>query len=152
MNKAEMSDILNEITVTKAEAVKIYMETAVAKFLSHCQKCYEYIENVGKQLALKIRQKITNSNISVLEDEDGQLASGGPEILEVFSGFYQNLYSQEAYPQEGEVSQYMVIISVGQLQEGDKSELEAPLLDKEIGIAVSTLASGKAAGADQIPL
>ncbi|KAJ1116552.1 hypothetical protein NDU88_004762 [Pleurodeles waltl] len=146
-----MSDTVNEIAVVKAEIMKISMETSAAKFLVHRQEYYEYSEKVSKLLALKIRQKATHSNINILEDEDGQLVSNNLEVLRVLREFYQKLYSQEIYLQEDEVTQYMANISVGQLQEGEKNEVEAPLSDKEIGAAVSTLSSGKAAGPDKIP-
>ncbi|KAJ1092348.1 hypothetical protein NDU88_005459 [Pleurodeles waltl] len=72
-------------------------------------------------------------------------------LFPLFKKKQGKLYSQEIYPQEDEESQYMANISVGQLQDGDKKELEAPLLDKEVGAAVTALSSGKVAGSDQIP-
>ncbi|KAJ1084628.1 hypothetical protein NDU88_004774 [Pleurodeles waltl] len=66
-----------------------------AAYQSHRFEYYEYGESTGKVLARRVRQKAVKQNVLNIIDGNGRKHTELEEILEVFKGYYQDLYRED---------------------------------------------------------
>lgn len=136
------SEIELKVISTKAKINGLFNQSIAERFQTSRQDHYEYGEKTGKHLALRIRQKTATSSITKLKRKDGTVSSDPNEIVNIFQDFYQDLYK----------SRHQTMVDPGTRSLPVIQELEGDILMEEVNEVLLSMASGKAAGPDGLPM
>lgn len=150
--ETEELSLWQKIMVVKAEINSYYSKKGAAAFQVHKNRRYEYGETVGKMLALRTKQRAVRNKITEVKGQDGILHTKIKDIIKVFEKFYQDLYRQDSLDSLPSNETKTVLGRQRRLSEEMKQELAKESTIEEVLSALQSMASGKAAGPDRIPL
>ncbi|KAJ1160519.1 hypothetical protein NDU88_001021 [Pleurodeles waltl] len=94
-NNLPMQDIFDQTPAMKARVTQMYLDRDIIKAQTCRQECNEFSEKVGKLLAYKTRQMVTQDLITSIKDKDGQTVRENLAVLNVFKDYYSALSQQE---------------------------------------------------------
>ncbi len=111
-------------------------------------KYFENGDKAGKLLAYQLQKARTSHLIPAIKSEKGDVLKTPLDINKRFKEYYEFLYSSEVKPSEEDLDRFFGNIKMPVLSNVDREDLERPITQSEIKIAIDNMASGRAPGED----
>lgn len=109
---------------------------------------YEHCDKIGKLLANQLRGFRAKQLIPGIRTDSGCTTSDQKLINEKFQIFYSNLYSSDCTADVTAMETFFSNLNMPSLSQDLRHSLEAPITQKEIIAAITSMQSGKSPGPD----
>lgn len=112
---------------------------------------YEHGEKTGKLLASQLRGARAKQSIGGLRLDDGEITSDPNVINSKFRDFYCNLYTSDSELNRNDMEDFLGGLKIPVISLDYRKRLDEPITQEEIGMAISSMQSGKSPGPDGFP-
>uniref|UniRef100_A0A3P9CYM2 Reverse transcriptase domain-containing protein n=1 Tax=Maylandia zebra TaxID=106582 RepID=A0A3P9CYM2_9CICH len=146
-------DLWNKLIKFKFEMNSILEKKVEYAMFCLNQKYFEQGERTGKMLAHRVKQ-IKSSNLipSIFDpSNNNKLTTSKKEINDIFTKYYQELYTSNGLVEEQRLSDFFSSIKIPSLSEDQRSILEGKITLIEVKQAIGSLRVGKSPGNDGFP-
>ena len=135
-------DTEEQIRLVKNEIFQINKEKTKGAIV-RSKANWAFLGEKGTKYFLKLeKSNYTNKTLHRIKGEDGRLITGSNNILREIKSFYIDLYQSE-----GEIDEkYLGKLDIPKILVDLKKELEAPISQAEVSIALKGMASNKTPG------
>uniref|UniRef100_A0A803KGA6 Reverse transcriptase domain-containing protein n=1 Tax=Xenopus tropicalis TaxID=8364 RepID=A0A803KGA6_XENTR len=127
-------------------------ETSQHKLFFSKINTFVHGERAGKLLAYMIKNQTSPPAITTLKDKNGLAHSDPEKIKGILSAFYKDLYSSKLATSLDNIKCYLATLNLPKLNQDYRAFLEQPISTEEVADAIDSFPSGKASGADGIPI
>lgn len=141
----------SELLILRAEYDNMSASRAASSLLRLRQSFFEQGDKSGKLLAWQIRQLETKTSITTIVS-NGEDIVDPIEINDAFRDYYKELYDSKNEINAQNLNNFLDELSIPNLPNEDKKDLEMEINEEEIGYAIDNMKSGKSAGPDGLPI
>lgn len=141
----------SELLILRAEYDNMSASRAASSLLRLRQSFFEQGNKSGKLLAWQIRQLETKTSITTIVS-NGEDIVDPIEINDAFRDYYKELYDSKNEINAQNLNNFLDELSIPNLPNEDKKDLEMEINEEEIGYAIDNMKSGKSAGPDGLPI
>lgn len=111
-------------------------------------KYLEYGDKAGKLLAYQLQKARASRLIPAIKSEKGEVLKTPLDINKRFKEYYESLYSSEVKPSPEDLDRFFGSIEMPVLPNEDREDLDRPISQSEIKIAIDNMASSRTPGED----
>lgn len=141
---------LHELSKLRLEYNSLLQKKVEYSLFRSKQKYYEQGERTGRFLAQRARQQYTQSLITGIQNDKGELKTDDTDINNLFVTFYQNLYKSDK-PAPQDINTFLSTVKCPTLSQDEQEQIGADVTLEEIKGAIQQLQSGKSPGEDGLP-
>ena len=141
-------DLRNLLLTARANLQKLAHEETVFALFRLRKTYFESGDKAGKMLANRLKQIENRQIIPAIRDEHGMLQCDAATINESFKNYYSNLYSTENNCNKEALNSFFGGFNLPTVSSADRANMEAPVTQSEIKIAIMKMSSGKTPGDD----
>ncbi|XP_040216804.1 uncharacterized protein LOC120946105 [Rana temporaria] len=146
---------LQDLIQARAELVEVIGKQIRRKFILAKKTFYKYENKASKLLARSLQSKKATTTVHYLTDEQGHKLLSSPDIAKHFVDYYTkryNLLSPDSptaqVARRGMMEEFLKEFGPTHLSEAAKTELDRPLNNQEVEVALKQMKSGKSPAPD----
>lgn len=112
---------------------------------------YEHGEKTGEHLARQLKAARAKQTINGIMLQDGTIVTDQQGINDAFQQYYNDLYTSDNVNISEPLPEFFRGLQIPTLSSDDAATLDAPILQREIALAIKSLRPYKSPGLDGIP-